>query len=49
MSVAAFAAIYGPFENLAILNLIQGEFLLQHAAQIYRLRNCAVSSGLLIA
>ncbi len=49
MAVAAFAAINGPFENLAMLNLIQGEFPPHRVAQIYRLQMCAVFSGLLIA
>jgi hypothetical protein len=49
MLVAAFAAINGPFENLAILNLIQGGFRAHRVAQIYRLQMCAVFSGLLLA
>jgi MFS transporter, DHA3 family, macrolide efflux protein len=49
MAIAAFAAINGPFENLAILNLIQSRFPPRRMAQVYRLQMCAVFSGLLAA
>jgi MFS transporter, DHA3 family, macrolide efflux protein len=49
MLIAAFAAINGPFENLALLHLMQSRFPPHRLAQVYRLQMCAVFSGLLLA
>jgi MFS family permease len=47
MAFAALAAINGPFENLALLHIIQHDFP-QRIAQVYRLQMCAVFGGLLV-
>jgi len=49
MLVAAFAALNGPFETLAMLQLFQSELPPQRIAQAYRLQMCAVFAGLLLA
>ncbi|GGF09241.1 MFS transporter [Aliidongia dinghuensis] len=49
MLVAGFAAINGPFENLAILHLIQSRFPPHRLAQVYRLQMCSVFAGLFLA
>lgn len=49
MLIAAFAAINGPFENLAMLHLMQTRFPPHRLAQVYRLQMCAIFSGLLVA
>ncbi|WP_213769146.1 MFS transporter [Caballeronia sp. dw_19] len=49
MLIAGFAAINGPFENLAMLHIIQSEFPSHRVSQIYRLQMCAVFTGLLLA
>ena len=48
MLIAAFAAINGPFENLALLHLIQSRFERQRLAQIYRLQMCSTFAGVLL-
>jgi MFS family permease len=48
MVFAAFAAINGPLENLALLHLIQHAVPAQRIAQVYRLLMCAAFAGLLI-
>lgn len=48
MACAAFAAINGPFENLAMLHIMQKDFPPQRIAQIYRLLMCAIFGGSLI-
>lgn len=45
MACAALAAINGPFENLALLHIIQHDFPPQRIAQVYRLQMCAVFGG----
>ncbi|MET0746513.1 MAG: MFS transporter [Microvirga sp.] len=47
MAFAALAAVNGPFENLALLHIIQHDFPPQRIAQVYRLQMCAVFGGLL--
>lgn len=49
MLVAAFAALNGPLENLAMLHLMQSRFPPHRLAQIYRLQMCSVFSGLFLA
>lgn len=54
MGIAGFAALNGPLENLAMLQLIQGpaiggETSPLRVAQVYRVQMCAVFSGLLLA
>ncbi len=49
MLVAGFAAINGPFENLAMLHLMQSRFPPHRLAQIYRLQMCSVFAGLFLA
>ena len=49
MLVAAFAALNGPLENLAMLHLMQSRFPPHRLAQVYRLQMCSVFSGLLVA
>ena len=49
MLVAAFAAINGPFENLALLHLYQSRFPAQRLGQVYRVQMCSVFAGLLAA
>ncbi len=49
MIVACFAAINGPFENLAMLHLMQARSEPHRLAQVYRLLMCAIFTGLLIA
>jgi MFS family permease len=49
MLIAAFAATNGPFENLAMLHLMQSRFPPHRLAQVYRLQMCAIFSGLLVA
>lgn len=49
MLIAALAATNGPFENLAMLHLMQTRFQPHRIAQIYRLQMCAVFSGVLAA
>jgi DHA3 family macrolide efflux protein-like MFS transporter len=49
MLIAAFAATNGPFENLAMLHLMQNRFPPHRLAQVYRLQMCAIFSGLLTA
>jgi hypothetical protein len=49
MLIAALAAINGPFENLAMLHLMQSRFPPHRLAQVYRLQMCAVYCGLLVA
>jgi MFS transporter, DHA3 family, macrolide efflux protein len=48
MAFAALAAVNGPFENLALLHIIQHDFPPQRIAQVYRLQMCSVFGGLLI-
>lgn len=48
MACAALAAVNGPFENLALLHIIQHDFPPQRIAQVYRLQMCAVFGGSLI-
>jgi MFS family permease len=48
MAFAALAAVNGPFENLALLHIIQHDFAPHRIAQVYRLQMCAVFSGHLI-
>ncbi|HWT97888.1 MAG TPA: MFS transporter [Terriglobales bacterium] len=48
MAFAAFAAINGPLENLALLHIIQRDFPQQRIAQVYRLLMCAAFAGLLV-
>ena len=48
MLAAGFAAINGPFENLALLHLIQSGFARQRLAQIYRLLMCSTFTGILL-
>jgi len=48
MAIAAFAAVNGPFENLALLHIIQHDFPRERIAQVYRLLMCAVFGGALI-
>lgn len=48
MACAAFAAINGPFENLAMLHIMQHDFPPQRIAQVYRLQMCATFGGSLI-
>lgn len=45
MACAALAAVNGPFENLALLHIIQHDFPPQRIAQVYRLQMCAVFGG----
>jgi predicted MFS family arabinose efflux permease len=49
MIVACFAAINGPFENLAMLHLMQTRSEPHRLAQVYRLLMCAIFTGLLLA
>ncbi len=49
MLLAAFAATNGPFENLAMLHLMQSDFPPWQLAQVYRLQMSAVVLGLLLA
>ncbi|HUN49450.1 MAG TPA: MFS transporter [Stellaceae bacterium] len=49
MLVAGFAAINGPFENLAMLQLMQSRFPPHRLAQVYRLQMCAIFAGTLTA
>ena len=49
MLVAAFAALNGPLENLAMLHLMQSRFPPHRLAQVYRLQMCSVFSGLFLA
>ena len=49
MMVACFAAINGPFENLAMLHLMQTRSEPHRLAQVYRLSMCAIFTGLLLA
>ena len=49
ISLAAFAATNGPFENLAMLHLMQSDFPPWQLAQVYRLQMSAVVLGLLLA
>jgi hypothetical protein len=49
MLIAGFAATNGPFENLAMLHLMQSRFPPHRLAQVYRLQMCAIFSGLLVA
>ncbi|TXI11280.1 MAG: MFS transporter [Rhizobium sp.] len=49
MTVACFAAINGPFENLAMLHLMQTRSEPHRLAQVYRLLMCAIFTGLLVA
>jgi DHA3 family macrolide efflux protein-like MFS transporter len=48
MAFAALAAVNGPFENLALLHIIQHDFAPHRIAQVYRLQMCAVFAGHLI-
>jgi hypothetical protein len=48
MAFAAFAAINGPLENLALLHIMQHDFPPQRLSQVYRLQMCAVFAGSLI-
>jgi DHA3 family macrolide efflux protein-like MFS transporter len=48
MGFAAFAAINGPLENLALLHVVQHDFPQHRIAQVYRLLMCAAFGGLLI-
>ncbi len=49
MIVACFAAINGPFENLAMLHLMQTRSEPHRLGQVYRLMMCAIFSGLFLA
>lgn len=49
MGIAAFAAVNGPLENLAMLHIMQSRFPPQRLAQIYRLQMCAIFAGQLLA
>ncbi len=49
MAMAAFTAINGPFETLAMLHLIHGELPGHRLAQGYRVQMCATVAGLLFA
>ncbi|MBB3452200.1 putative MFS family arabinose efflux permease [Rhizobium sp. BK313] len=49
MVVACLAAINGPFENLAMLHLMQTRSEPHRLAQIYRLLMCAIFLGLFLA
>lgn len=49
MAVACFASINGPFENLAMLHLMQTRSEPHRLAQIYRLMMCAIFLGLFLA
>jgi MFS family permease len=48
MAFAAFAAINGPFENLAMLHIIQHDFPPRRIAQVFRLQMCATFGGMLL-
>jgi hypothetical protein len=48
MAFAALAAINGPYENLALLHIMQHDFPPQRIAQVYRLLMCAVFGGMLL-
>jgi hypothetical protein len=48
MAFAALAAVNGPYENLALLHIMQHDFPPQRIAQIYRLLMCAVFGGMLL-
>lgn len=48
MAFAALAAVNGPFENLALLHVIQSAFPPQRIAQVYRVQMCAVFGGSLV-
>ncbi|MDL2397355.1 MFS transporter [Rhizobium mayense] len=49
MTIACLAAINGPFENLAMLYLMQTRSEPHRLAQIYRLLMCAIFLGLFLA
>jgi DHA3 family macrolide efflux protein-like MFS transporter len=49
MLAAAFAALNGPLENLAMLHLMQSRFPPHRLAQVYRLQMCAIFAGMLVA
>lgn len=48
MVFAVLAAVNGPFENLALLHIIQGDFPPGRIAQVYRVQMCAVFAGSLV-